>query len=87
MQPLQYVLTGTTLIRSMLDMPLPVTITLRSADVSRLIEINTDGLGFFTSAASMDDTTASALVLSIFSRIVAVRVTGVPGDILTFTFG
>jgi hypothetical protein len=83
MSKLAFQLTGTTLTRTLDGVPMPVTITFESADPSRLIQINTDGREFFTPAASLDETTATRIVFTVFSKITAVKVTGVPGDILT----
>jgi hypothetical protein len=61
------------------EAPLPSTVTLKSADASRLIELSTDGgIEYFTPA--IDQTSATMRVLTITSSVSHVRITGIVFD-------
>ena len=59
----------------------PFTITLKSADVTRKIELSTDGgVEFFEPYYDGQGVTANQIVLTITATASDVRFTGVPGD-------
>lgn len=61
------------------DLVFPLTITLKSSDVSRKIEISTDcGIEYFQPA--VDVTSATMLVINISAPITHIKVTGVEND-------
>jgi hypothetical protein len=74
-----FTLTGTTLIEGQGNFILPFTITLKSSDVTRKIELSTDG-GTEYFLPIIDITTATSLIVTIQSPITHVKVTGVVGD-------
>lgn len=71
-------LTGTTLITALGGMKLPVTITLKSADVTRKIELSTDGVEYFSPI--IDISSPTMLVTTLNAPVVNIRVTGVVSD-------
>jgi len=70
---------ATPVVASMLGAPLPVTITLKSADVTRNVQLSTDGGTEYFSPA-FDQTTATMLVLVVTSNITHIKITGVAND-------
>lgn len=74
-----FTLTGTTLIEGQGNFVLPFSITLKSSDVTRKIEISTDG-GTEYFQPIIDITTATSLFLTIAAPITNVKVTGIAGD-------
>jgi hypothetical protein len=61
------------------EAPLPATITLKSADASRLIELSTDGgVEYFT--PTLDQSSATMRILTVTSSVSHVRVTGIVND-------
>jgi len=65
-----------------LNLPGPNTITLKSTNASKLIEISTDGgTEFFI--PPVDTTTGTMVVVTIGAPITSVRFTGDIGDVIT----
>lgn len=58
--------------------PIPCTLMLKSADVSRKIELSIDGLEFWT--PTYDVSTATMLITSIKAPVQLVRFTGLATD-------
>lgn len=70
---------GTPVVITMNEAPLPCTVTLKSANAARLIEVSTDGgTEYFTPAVDMSSATQMALAIN--APVSHVRVTGVAND-------
>jgi hypothetical protein len=61
------------------DMQIPGSITLKSADAGRLIELSTDGVEYFTPAVDVQSATMQILVVN--APITHIRLTGAANDI------
>lgn len=79
-------LTSTTLVGGMGGFTIPLTVTLTSSDVTRNIQVSTDGgLTYIDHPISLTSTTA--IVANISTYITNVKVTGAPGDSLSMLNG
>ena len=79
---LSQVLTGTTLTIGMGGISIPCTITLKSAEVGRKIEVSTNGGGNYFTVVP-DITAATYIVTAIQAPITNIKVTGIANDILS----
>ncbi len=73
------ILTGTTLVLGDGGLHYPMTITLKSSDSTRKIELSSDG-GTEYFQPAVDVTSTTMLVLTVASPISRIKVTGVAND-------